>query len=495
MLFRKVKGGIKVISNETLNGKSTKLFNIIQKLPQKHQVLFQLAQVVPQIPTDAGLFILTPHFIMKNFESIESALKELTLGQILHSEDDRYLLTVRNYIQDHHSNIEADLKVYNDQNQTQLKLIWVNRKEKPRRVEAMVNIDLLLTLYPDSPWLKKNRGVIFNHKGKEVYFHKNSAQAAGHFFKRLGKELIQTENYVSILAGSATLVITQGNVPVAMSTQKLVKKAIKTQRYDREWEEFLKEAPKDVIDAVLLGSGVGVGRFYKIVALGAGQGFLQSYFTGQDLRTGAAVGAGLNIIQFYILPGSFSRPMTKGIDAKSLAMNRRLELLEKTVKGTIQGSAVAALEGDSILGGAVKGATYGFVSTQLMIWFLGTRYNPFKDYSDKDIDEMIALENEYQNSVGRGGLYDIDRQLILDANYRVGGILPKMITASITLPGNVAMGEKGYNRLTTLTHEAHHLMQQHQSGVFGFYLFRYIPTALKMGYNGHPDENFLESVI
>jgi hypothetical protein len=38
-------------------------------------------------------------------------------------------------------------------------------------------------------------------------------------------------------------------------------------------------------------------------------------------------------------------------------------------------------------------------------------------------------------------------------------------------------------------------MQQHQSGVFGFYLFRYLPTALFTGYYGHPDENFLYQLI
>jgi len=292
-----------------------------------------------------------------------------------------------------------------------------------------------------------------------------------------------------------TLVSTNGNIPIAIGTQKLVKELIKTKRYDKEWEDFLKEAPKDIIDALLLGSGVGVGRFYKIIALGAGQGFLQSLLTGQDLRTGAAVGAGLNLIQYYILPRNIGRPMTDGFDAKSLAINRRLELLEKTIKGTIQGSVVAALDGESIIGGALKGSIYGLVSTQLLIWFVGTRYNPFKDYSDADVDEMIELENEYQNLVGRGGEYAIDRQLILDANYRVGGVLTDMISASITLPGNVSMSDQGFKRLTTMTHEAHHLMQQHQSGVFGFYLFRYIPTGLRTGYAGHPDENFLKTIL
>jgi hypothetical protein len=338
-------------------------------------------------------------------------------------------------------------------------------------------------------------GVVFNKDGKEIYFDKNMFTTIGRFFSKLGHELIQTETYLSILAGTATLIITDGNLPVAMGTQKLVKDAVETARYDHEWNEFLKEAPQDVVNSFLLWSGAGVGRFYKIIALGAGQGMIQSYFTGQDLRTGALVGAGLNIIQFYLLPSNIGRPMTKGFDAKSLAMNRRLETLEKVVKGTIQGATVAAIEGDPILKGSIKGLLYGYISAKLLIWFVGTRYYAFKDFNSADVDDMIKLENDFQNEVGRGGTYAINRQLILDANYRVGGVLPDMISASITLPGNVAMGDQGFTKLTTLTHEAHHLMQQSQSGVFGFYLFRYIPTGLVTGYNGHPDENFLKSVV
>lgn len=490
-LFRRSKHGLRASTNEKIATKSKRLFNALHALPHKHQIFFVLAQDIPSIPYLNGMFVLTPTFIDANFDAIEASLREYTLDQYIHSEDDRYLLSVRNYMKENEKQLDADLLAHNQRNDSDLKLVWMKRDKKPRRLEAIANLETLLTLYPAAPWAKGDHGTLVNRKGKEVVF-KNRL---GHFFKRLGRELIQTETYLSILAGTATLVLTEGNVPIAMSTQKLVKKAIETQRYDREWEEFLKEAPKDIIDAILMGSGLGAGRFFKIVALGAGQGFLQSLFTGQDLRTGAMVGAGLNIIQFYMLPTKIGRPMTDGFDAKSLAANRRLELLEKTVKGAIQGTAVAAIDGEDMLKAALKGSVYGLVSTQLLIWFVGTRYNPFKNYSEEAVNEMIELENEYQNLVGRGGEYAINRQLIMDANYRVGGVLPKMISASITLPGNVAMSNQGFDKLTTLTHEAHHLMQQHQSGVFGFYLFRYIPTGLKTGYGGHPDEHFLEDVI
>lgn len=490
-VFTSNKHGLKALSNEKMNSKSLRLFNKLQELPNKHEIFLLLSQSIENIPYREGMFIVSPTFIHRNYNAIVEALKELTLNQIIHSHDDQYLLSVRKYLRDNIDQIESDLKKYNQENQTDLKILYVERAKKPRRLEAIANLDNLIILYPDSPWMKTDRGVLFDRQGKEIYVDKR----AKHFFSKIFKNLVQTETYLSILAGSVTLVSTNGNIPIAIGTQKLVKELIKTKRYDKEWEDFLKEAPKDIIDALLLGSGVGVGRFYKIIALGAGQGFLQSLLTGQDLRTGAAVGAGLNLIQYYILPRNIGRPMTDGFDAKSLAINRRLELLEKTIKGTIQGSVVAALDGESIIGGAVKGSIYGLVSTQLLIWFIGTRYNPFKDYSDADVDEMIELENEYQNLVGRGGEYAIDRQLILDANYRVGGVLTDMISASITLPGNVSMSDQGFKRLTTMTHEAHHLMQQHQSGVFGFYLFRYIPTGLRTGYAGHPDENFLKTIL
>ena len=44
--------------------------------------------------------------------------------------------------------------------------------------------------------------------------------------------------------------------------------------------------------------------------------------------------------------------MTKGFDANSLRANKGLEIIEKFVKRSTQGAIVAALTGESILGGA-----------------------------------------------------------------------------------------------------------------------------------------------
>lgn len=172
----------------------------------------------------------------------------------------------------------------------------------------------------------------------------------------------------------------------------------------------------------------------KIIALGARAGALQSVTTGQDVKLGAVVGAGLNLINYYLLPVKWSKPMTTGFDAESLRMNNILEFTHATTRSTIQGTLVAGFTGEDMVTGALKGGLYGGVSTALAVWFLGTRYFPFKDYDPEDVDAMIDAENNFQNDHGRGGTYEIDRQMILDSNFRVNGALPDIISASITLP-------------------------------------------------------------
>lgn len=469
-----------------------KIFNILAALPNKHEVLLFLASEIPGIPYDSGLVILTPTFIRKNEASVADALRKYTQNQIVKSLGDEYLLGLRQWIKENREEILERIAAYNVENRTQLVLFYKNIEKLPRRAEAILDHEILLKIYKDLPWMSKEHGIVFDKKGRERFIRLGVDHPHPRFFKRLADELIQTETYVSVLVGASALVLTHGNFPVAMSLRKVTKDGVEALRYDHEWKVFLREIPGGVLNAFLAGTGISAGRLYKIMALGAGQGAMQSLFTGQDIRTGAAVGMAYNVLATYLIPTNIAHPMMDGIDKKALAMNRRLELLEGAVRGGIRGSVVSLIEGEPVLGGLIKGVSYGVVSTQLQIWILGTRYNPFKDYSDAEIDETIGLENQFQNDVGRGGLYAIDRQLILDANYRVGGFLQDAIGASITLPGNVAMSDKGYAALDTLTHEASHLMQQEQSGVFGFYLFRYIPTGFRTGYNGHPDENFLK---
>lgn len=471
-----------------------KIFNILAGLPNKHEVLLFLAAEIPGIPYENGLVILTPSFIQKNGMAVEAALRKYTQNQIVNSMNDEYLLGLRRWIKENRTEILQQIAAYNSDSRTQLVLFYKDTEKLPRRAEAILNHEILLKIYSHLPWMSKDHGIIFDKKGRERFIRMGSEHPYTRFFQRLARELLQTENYVSILAGTSALILTQGNLPVALSVRKVTKDGVQALQYDHEWKEFLKEIPDDVLNAFLLGTGLSAGRLYKVLALGAGQGALQSVFTGQDIKTGAAVGMLYKFLGAYLIPASISRPLTKGFDKKALAMNRRLELLEGSVRGAVQGTAVSLIEGEPVLRGFVKGTSYGVASTQLLIWVMGTRYNPFKDFDDTTIDQTIDLENELQNQVGRGGVYEINRQLILDANYRVGGILPNLIPGSITLPGNVAMSDDGFKQLTTMTHEASHLMQQEQSGVFGFYLFRYIPTGFRTGYNGHPDENFLATL-
>ncbi|MBT7609304.1 MAG: hypothetical protein HN576_06080 [Bacteriovoracaceae bacterium] len=485
-------------SRSKVNKKIVKVFNLIQRLPQKQLLLKfvkdELAKQSIIVPVVQGHIVMTPEFIRINWFQIQKMLKEYTYENIINLKDDNYLLLVRKWIKRNKTKIKKDLLNYNLDNETHYKLEF-RKKSLPRRLSVLKQYYILEKVYPNRPWMKKNNPDLIDSRGRSHYFSDSFIKKVGRKFVNIFKYLIKVENYVGLLTGTALMIASGGNVSISMATNSLIRKMIYNLKHDKEWREFIRSAPMDVLSAFLLGSGFTAGRLYRILALGSAQGALQSLLTGQDVGTGAIVGAGLNLVRYYILPYSIARPMTSGFDSLSLARNRLYEIIGTTVNGSIQGAVVAGFTGEGILNGAIRGGVYGTISSALTIWILGTRYHPFKEYTDQELDEMIAAENNFQNDVGRGGLYSIDRQLILDSNFRVGGVLPDAISASITLPGNVSMSDIGFNRLTTLTHEAQHLMQQSQSGVFGFYLFRYIPTALSTSYSGHPDEKFLGSFL
>ncbi|PIP90732.1 MAG: hypothetical protein COW01_13105 [Bdellovibrionales bacterium CG12_big_fil_rev_8_21_14_0_65_38_15] len=184
-VFTSNRHGLKALSNEKMNSKSLRLFNKLQELPNKHEIFLLLSQSIENIPYREGMFIVSPTFIHRNYASIVEALKELTLNQIIHSHDDQYLLSVRKYLRNNIDQIESDIKKYNQDNQTDLKILYVERAKKPRRLEAIANLDNLITLYPDSPWMKTDRGVIFDRQGKEIYVEKR----AKHFFLKYLKIL------------------------------------------------------------------------------------------------------------------------------------------------------------------------------------------------------------------------------------------------------------------------------------------------------------------
>lgn len=477
--------------------KEIKLFNIINSVSHKQQILsylnLELSKSNIELPKVQGHLVVTPIFIRKYKLKIQDAIREFTLKQTINLEDDEYLHLVRTWIKRNGDELQLKLAEYNKKEKTNISLDFKVNK-RPKRVEVLVNYQLIEKLFPTRPWMRKDNPDIIDRRGRGEYFNQTFSKSIGRKLKSLWKNLIKVENYTSLITGSVVFAATGGNASIALSTRSLVKKAVYTLKHDKEWKEFLESAPADVISAFLLGSGFTAGRLYKILALGSAQGALQSLVTGQDIKTGAFVGAGFSLINYYVLPYSWAKPMTKGFDAESLRMNRILEITATTIKSSAHGGVVALFSGQDPLNGMLKGALYGSVSSSLAIWFLGTRYYPFKDFTDEDLDSMITAENAFQNEHGRGDFL-IDRQLILDSNYRVNGVLPDMISASITLPGNISMSDSGFERLTTMTHEAHHLMQQHQSGVFGFYLFRYLPTSIFTGYHGHPDENFLRHFL
>lgn len=464
------------------------IFNAIFRSSEKHKVLKYLNDYLSEyeinIPVRNGFYVPTPIFFQKNLELVREALREYTLEKAVDPQDDEYLWQFRTWVKRNSADINAKAKASGVD-------IVIEDGKRPKRFKAMALHPIVEKLFPSRPWLSKDQPHFHNRKGKKLYFESRTLG------KRLGsliKSVTKVENIAGVLAGTGVMILSGGNYAFAMSASSVVKNGVYSIKHNRELKEFLKSAPSEVINAIMLGAGFSPGRLYKIIALGAAQGGIQSFLTGQDIRTGAVVGAGFNLLSYYVLPYALNKPMTSGFDDASLRTNAYLEIFEKTLKRSAQGALVAALTGENVLAGAGFGALYGSISTVVKIWFLGTRYHPFKDYSPEEVDEMIAHENEFQNEYGRGE-YDIDRQLFLDADFRTGGILPDAISASITLPGSVSMGDNGFESLFTLTHEASHLMQQHQSGVFGFYLFRYIPTALKYGYDAHPDEQNIRDVI
>jgi hypothetical protein len=460
-------GGLKT----TEKGKFAKYFNFIFQKQDKNELLSYLeVKTRRRLPMKNGLYTITPSFLKKNWSRLKAHIQSYTLESMISKDDAEYLYLVRKW----HKK---------------------NKGQKISRLEAIEKLDALLKEYPDQPWLGEYGADLVTKNGARKYFDKSFGEKSGLRLKRIWNEVKKPEFLISTAVGAGVIALTAGNVSAGLSVRALLKKAIEPLRLDTDWNDFIREAPMEVIVGLIGGAGFTGGRFYKIIALGGAQGGLQSLITGQDVKTGVVVGAGMHLLTFYVLPQKIARPMKDGFSKADLRANIWLEVTERTVKGTAHGVVVAALTGDSIGKGAWRGALYGTVSSFLKIWILGTRYNPYKDYSDEDIDDMIAHENEFQNNVGRGGVYEIDRQLIDDANWRVNGLWPALAKASITLPGNIIMSDSGFERLTTMTHEAHHLMQQHQSGVFGFYLLRYFPTFLKTGYNGHPDENFLRNFL
>lgn len=487
------------LKKNKMQKKAIKIANVLYGLAHKNSLYKYLAHELGKeniiVPYKNGHFLITPFFILKHWESMKSILKEFTIAHEIDNENDDFLLEIRKWVSKNTELIQIELEKFNQLHSTNHQLNLIANK-RPSRLQTIECYDFLETLFPQRPWFSdkflKSIPTLYDKNGRKKYLGKGSF---GIRIKNFFKSIIKIENYASLLVGSAVYFLNGGNAAFALGARSLTKKAILTGKHNREWEEFLKEAPLEVVTSFLLGAGFSSGRLYKILALGAGSGMLQSLLTGQDVKVGAAVGAGINFINYYLLPVKWAKPMVKGFDQKSLNKNIFLEIAHTTTKTAIQGTLVAGFTGEDMLTGALKGGLYGSVSSALTIWFLGTRYFPFKDYDAADVDTMIANENAFQNEVGRGGEYVIDRQLIMDANHRVNGVLPELITASIALPGNVVMSDTGFSKLTTLTHEASHLMQQHQSGVYGFYLFRYIPTALRTGYDGHPDENFLESVL
>jgi hypothetical protein len=451
--------------------KIIKYFNILYNKLDKNNLFFYIEKLTGlALPKKHGLYVVTPAYLHFHWEKIKPAIQEYTLDTMVNTDDAEYIYLIRRWYKK-------------------------NYQQKLSRLEAIEKLDELLESHPEQPWLGAYRADLMTKNGKRIYFDKTFGQKIGLKLKRAWNEIKKPEVIAGYLAGGIVTAISGGNVALGLGTKNLIRKGLEPLRLDTDWKEFIREAPETVLLSLVLGSGFSPGRLMKVIALGASRGGLQSAFTGQDVKLGMMVGAGLNVLSFYLLPEMIANPMVEGTSSSDLTRNAFLELGARNVRSMTHSMLVASLTGEDLGRAALRGAIYATASTALRLWILGIRYNPYKDYGDEAVDQMIENENHFQNEVGRGGHYAIDRQLINDTDYRVGGLWAKLARASITLPGTVIMSDGGFEKLTTMTHEASHLMQQHQSGVFGFYLLRYFPTFLRTGYDGHPDENFLRKVL
>ena len=472
--------------------RAQRLWNVVAQRRDAQQIWSHLSKIDQTYFTrNQGLFTITPLQLASRWEKVIQSLKQMTLLEMIDSEDSEYIYLLRKWLKKNSSATNALLA---KKFQGQLPVV-IDSKKMVSRAQAISILEIMVEAYPDQPWLGHFSGTVLDRKGSAVNVDKARQERRRIGIKRFLTKLSYPENIISWLAAGTVTAVTGGNASFGLMTRNLLKNALKPLRLDTDWKEFWKTAPMEVVQGLVYGSGFSPGRFMKILGLGMGSGAIQSLATGQDPITGMMVGGGLNLFYNYVLPMDVSRPMLKGFSAADFKMNRVLEFAENVVKKNIQAAVVGSLTGQSLGSSLLRATTYAFLSTGLKIWFFGTRFYPFAEYSDADIDEFIRLENEFQNLVGRGGEYKITRQLILDANHRVNGYWTVLASASTAFPGTVSLSYWGSRRLSTLVHEASHLMQQHQSGVFGFYLLRYFPSWFVHGYDGHPDENFMRDVL
>jgi hypothetical protein len=454
-----------------------RIFRTVESLPEKTGFLESIdRRMHPALPKSAaGSPVLPRSYILCNGNQLIATLKDLTWEKLLNQEDDQILLQLRRWMKRNRANctecVRETLNRFNEANQTKLNLPWLDRRGLPRRSETIETYPILEKIYGgNDPWQKTIDTVLTNRRGNRVMIGYTRTGAVMRKTGDVIRNAVKSENLAGAAAGTGALLLSQGNFAIAFMTNSVVKDLVSNRKYDHQARELLTKIPLDIAQGLLAQTGFQPGRFFNLLGLGAGYGFTQGLITKQDPFKSALVGAAVEG-GIGMLPANLQVPVVSGTSRNTLVKNAAIEVFTTTAKASIRGGIVAVLDKKDFVKGMATGAAYGAGVSTLKILILGTRYHPLSGHDAETIDQTMHTENEYTNSHGApGGNYQIDRNMIRGTAYRTGGALPKMIRASITLPGNVSMLDGHFDSIEIIVHEAHHLSQQEQLGLIRFYV-------------------------
>lgn len=460
------------------------IFNALERLQDKHRFTNAIDKLMnPKLPrTSDGIPMMTPSFLQEFEEKLTPIIKDLTWRKQLSVRDDETLWEFRKWIKRHKDSIKEKLAAFNQANQTNLELPWLDKKRMPHTSDVIESYEILRTIYGGTePWQKHVDAVMRNRRGKEVVIGHNNVGTIIHKLGHGMKNVLKTENLAGLAVGGGALILSGGNLAIAMTANSVVHDIVANRKYERDPKELLTKIPMDIISGAMIQTGAQPGRIFNVMALGAGQGLVQGVVTKQDPFKSAVVGATFEVAM-QGLPAKVRYPVVPGVTTSAMLKNASLEIFSTTAKTTFKGGVVAILDKKDVVDGMKRGAIYGAAASTLTIAILGVRYDPLAGHSESDIQKSIDEENVYDNTNGApGGNYQITKKMIEDTPFRKGGLLTEWIWGSITLPGSVSMYKTHAADIDIVTHEAHHLSQQEQLGMVRFY-YLYLYQSVTVPY-------------
>ena len=376
----------------------------------------------------------SPESILENLETYNDELKEYTYQNLLNAEDDKTVLKLRRWIKNNLEEIQQKINEYNSTNDDNLSFL-VKRKIRVRRHEALEQYDTLLKLFPDAPWVSNQEFTLLNDKGRPILTGKSRLERVAWCTKEIAKKIISPENIISYSVGTGVALVTGGNLMAGAASKTLIRDAISGFKYDKTFKNTFRNTPLNLATSMATASGFTPGRVGYLAFVGSVHGGVRSAFTGQDIKTGMAVGAGYEIVRNTVLPHNIAHPTISLSPGEVIDQDYAIKsvLLESGFNASyhaLQGATVSLIEKDETpLHGALKGAGYGLFETAVFVKLFGVQYDMHGLVGSEDkLREAFAAEAEYQKTVNARGieLTDTDTmtdnayQASLDIGYRVG---------------------------------------------------------------------------